>query len=336
MEELLKKVSELIDKSNNIPNNIKPIVKAICKGYIRESNGKISLEGINNICNTTFIKIEENDQKFRGKKNIFGDAGSEYDKDCNVISTIQYLNNSNYIMLISTLTHEIGHILTNAKPLKVTENGIYPLIKRTITIHSRCEYKNNGDLLAAKSFGNKMTEGYIESMCTKIFDSQEFRKELYQIGYDLKDYKHKDERLFPSRIYDEYKACFELFDYIMDGSLSNFACTQFKSNQEILDYINKNRIITFYNYLDKSNELLWDLKDYEEKEYDEQFDELLNQYLKAKNTSLNLAKKCIEIYGKSSDDKELQKLYDEYAKTLSKQKLLPLPNEYLNKKQYKK
>ena len=40
MEELLSKVSELVDKSTKIPEDIKPIVKAICRGYIRESNGR--------------------------------------------------------------------------------------------------------------------------------------------------------------------------------------------------------------------------------------------------------------------------------------------------------
>ena len=50
-----------------------------------------------------------------------------------------------------------------------------------------------------------------------MFLSKEFRNELKEAGYDLKDYIYKDERLFPSRVYDEYKACFELFDYMMDG-----------------------------------------------------------------------------------------------------------------------
>ena len=38
MEELLNKVNELIDKSTNVPEDIKSIVKAICRGYIRETN----------------------------------------------------------------------------------------------------------------------------------------------------------------------------------------------------------------------------------------------------------------------------------------------------------
>ena len=58
-----------------------------------------------------------------------------------------------------------------------------------------------------------MADGFLESICSKIFASNEFREELKEAGYDLEDYIYKDERLFPSRVYDEYKACFELFDY---------------------------------------------------------------------------------------------------------------------------
>lgn len=36
MVEKLNQVNELIDSSKKVPTEIKPIVKAICKGYIRE------------------------------------------------------------------------------------------------------------------------------------------------------------------------------------------------------------------------------------------------------------------------------------------------------------
>ena len=97
MEEVLNKVSELIEKSNNIPNEIKPIVKAICRGYIRESKGKIPIEGIINVCNTTFIKIDENNKSFSGEEKILGNTETNYDKECNVTHKMSYINDSNYI-----------------------------------------------------------------------------------------------------------------------------------------------------------------------------------------------------------------------------------------------
>ena len=45
MEELLNKTNTLIDESTNIPKEIKSIVKCICRGYIRESQGKIPIDG---------------------------------------------------------------------------------------------------------------------------------------------------------------------------------------------------------------------------------------------------------------------------------------------------
>ena len=81
-------------------------------------------------------------------------------------------------------------------------------------------------------------------------DAPLVNKELFNLGYDLKDYIYKDERIFPSRSYDEYKACFELFDYIMDGELFKFSCVSFSSNQELLSFINENCNFTplFINY----------------------------------------------------------------------------------------
>ena len=46
MEEKLLLVKKMINESLNIPNDIKGFVLAICKGYIKHSNGMISLRGI--------------------------------------------------------------------------------------------------------------------------------------------------------------------------------------------------------------------------------------------------------------------------------------------------
>ena len=112
MEEKINKVNILIDESSNIPEKIKAIVKAICKGYIRESNGKIPIEAIVNVCNTTFQEIDENDKNFSGEKRIFARTSTNYDDECNVIHKVSYLNHSNYIKLITILTHELGHMLS--------------------------------------------------------------------------------------------------------------------------------------------------------------------------------------------------------------------------------
>ena len=65
MEEKLNEVSILIDNAKNVPLEIKGIVKAICRGYIRESKGLIPISGIMNICNTVFIPINEDDIELR-------------------------------------------------------------------------------------------------------------------------------------------------------------------------------------------------------------------------------------------------------------------------------
>lgn len=328
MEEKLTRVSELIDKSNNIPLEIKNIVKTICRAYIRESNGKISIEGIINVCNTTFIKIDENDKLFSRVENIMGTTNTQYTQDCNVVHKMSYVNHSNYIKLISILTHELGHVITESKPCAIDENGVYPWAKRTATFYQNCLYKDN--VLQAEGWcGYRMSDGFLESICTKIFESPEFKHELYSYGYDLKDYTYKDERLFPSRIYDEYKACFELFDYIMDGALFDFACMFFKTNEDLLEYIEKHKIHIIFKYLDNSNDAIWALKSYEGKECTESFNNLFKEYLQHKKTSLTLSEECLELYGKSKNDILFQQLYNNYKATLSVQKLLPIQNEYL-------
>lgn len=327
MDELLNKVSELIDKSDNIPDEIRSIVKAIARGYIRESNGKIPIEGIVNVCNTLFIKVNENDKSFSGEERILGNTQTNYDKDCNVIHKMSYVNDPNYIKLITILTHELGHVITESKPCKIDDNELYPLAKRTTTFYQKCRYED-GELFADRWYGFRMADGFLESICTKIFESSEFRQELYQSGYDLEDFVYKDERIFPSRIYDEYKACFELFDYIMDGALFDFSCMSFTTNEEFVNYINKHKLNVIFQYLDKSNDALWALKGYEEKEWDEEFDKLLGKYIDLKSTSLNLSKVCLGLYGKTEDDETFKTLYDEYESVIKKQKQLPLPNEY--------
>ena len=329
MDEILNKVSELIEKSNNIPVEIKPIVKAICRGYIRESNCKISVDGIINVCNTVFEKVDEDDYSFTGEERIFGYTNTDYDDNCNIIHKMQYINDPNYIKLITILTHELGHVITEPRPCEISADGLYPIIKRTTTFYLKCKYQDN-KLYAYNVFGHRMSDGFLESICTKIFASNEFREELLHSGYDLKDYIYKDERLFPSRVYDEYKACFELFDYIMNGTLFDFSCTFFDTNKDLINYVNKYKLNLLFQYLDKSNEALWTLKTYEGKERNEEFGKLLDKYLEEKNMSLEVSKVFLEAYGKKEDDEKFQQLYGIYSSMLEKQRLLPIPDEYLN------
>lgn len=331
MEEKINKVNTLIDESSNIPEKIKAIVKAICKGYIRESNGKIPIEAIVNVCNTTFQEIDENDKYFSGEKRIFARTSTNYDDECNVIHKVSYLNHSNYIKLITILTHELGHVITEYKPCEITKQGIYPLVKRTTTIYLDCFYKDNELRTKNKFYGFCMSDGFLESICTKIFASSKFREELLKSGYDLKDYIYKDERLFSSRVYDEYKACFELFDYIMDGKLFDFSCKSFINNAELIKNIEENRLITIFEILDQSNDALWSIKKYEGKESDEFFTQSLDNYVQKKETSLLLASACLTFFGKKEDDKKYKKLYNIYSSTLEKQKQLPLPLEYIKR-----
>ena len=74
MDELLKQVSNIIRESN-IPDDIKPIVEAIARGYMRETKGKLPLEGIYNLCETTFVGVKENDKEFATENNYFGKTG---------------------------------------------------------------------------------------------------------------------------------------------------------------------------------------------------------------------------------------------------------------------
>lgn len=323
MEELLEKVNSLVDSSTNIPEDIKDIVKTICRAYIRESKGKISIDGIINVCNTKFRKLDENDLDFLGENKILADTETNYDEECNVIHKINYLNCSDYIKLISILTHEIGHVITESKPCEITETGLYPLAKRTTTFYENCKYENS-ELYADKSFGFRMADGFLEFICTKIFESQQFRQELLQNGYDLKDYCYKDERIFSSRVYDEYKACFELFDYIMDGALFDFSCMTFNSNEDMINFINKHKLNIIFEVLDKSNDSLWLLKKFEGKERSSEFISLLKNFVDNKKVSIELSSLLLPMYGKNNDDEKYKKLLYVYENTLLKQKLLPI------------
>ena len=204
MIEKQKKVNKLIEQSNKIPNDIKEIVKAICRGYIRESNGKIPISGIENVCKTNFNKIDENNKEFSGEEQIFATTTTDYDDECNVIHTVSYLNSNNYIKLIAILTHELGHVITEPKPceIKTTDEGIeyYPLVKRTNTYYQTCYYRN-GELIAHGINGFRIADGFLESICSKIWSSKEFREELLQNGYNLQNFIYKDERIF-ARIID--------------------------------------------------------------------------------------------------------------------------------------
>ena len=184
MEEKLNKASVLIDNCKNIPIEIKGIVKAICRGYIRESKGLIPVSGIINVCNTVFKPISENDIEFRNTDMRFAETNTKYDENCNVIHTLSYLKCSDYIKLISILCHELGHVITESKPCEILENGIYPIAKRTTTFYFNIYYENN-KLLAQNEYGFRMADGFLESICSKIFMQPEFRSELFNLGYDL-------------------------------------------------------------------------------------------------------------------------------------------------------
>lgn len=323
MEEKLNKSNEMISNSTNIPEDIKKIVRIICKHYIKETEGKLPLEAIQNVCESEFEKISSDNVDFSGENKILGTTDVKYDNECNVIHKMSYLNDSNYIKLITILTHELGHVMTEFAPCSIA-NGSYSLVKRTTGFFTNCRYNEEGELLTTGMYGFRMSDGFLESLCSRIFMSQEFREDLKAVGYDLEDYVYKDERLFPSRVYDEYKACFELFDYIMDGQLFDFSCKKYETNEEMIADINRYRLNTIFEYLDKSNDALWKLKKFEGKESSEEFQSLLEEYKDKKSDSINLSYVLLDLYDKEMDDDIFAELLDVYRKTLDKQKLLPI------------
>ena len=327
-------IDELINKSKNIPNELKNIVSSICKAYIKESNGLITLEGINNVCNAYYERIDENIDEFRGENNSFARTTTDYDENCNVIHKVSYINEKNYIKLISILTHELGHVMTEPKPCEILDNGHYPLIKKTTTIFFDCRYELDDIFLTQDYLGFRLADGFLESICSKIFNSNEFRQDLLNKGYDLKDYVYKDERLFVSRIYDDYKACFELFDYVMNGKLFEFSCMTFNSNEEFIKFVNENKLKTIFSIIDEANEALWKLKPYEGQDYTDYVGNVIQDYLEKKDMVILLANACIEYFGKSKDE-NFDKLVNIYKSTINKQKLLPIPKK-IRKKYLKK
>lgn len=323
MEKQLIEIDNMIENSNNIPLDIKDIVKAICKGYYRESDGRISIEGIKNVCNAIFIGIDEEDKNFKGENTILGDTITDYDENCNVKQVMHYIKDSNYIKLISILTHELGHVITEYKPCLIKDN-VYPLVKRTTTIYHNCSYNEENLLETTGYYGFRIADGFLESISSRIFLSKEFRSELLEKGYDLKDYVYKDERIFSSRIYDEYKACFELFDYIMDGYLFDFSCKKYDSNEQLIGDINKNRLNIIFKHLEQSNDAIWELKKFENKEYNDEFERLLNEYKNKKDISINLSYALLDLYGKTDKDLKFNELLNNYINTINKQSLLPI------------
>ena len=262
-------------------------------------------------------------------ENVFATTTTNYDEDCNVIHHIDYILEEDDIKLISILTHEIGHVITESKPCLYVD-GVYPIVKRTTTFYTNCKYRD-GDFLTTSINGYRMADGFLESICTKIFESSEFREELFDASYDLGDYVYKDKRLFPSRIYDEYKACFELFDYLMDGALFEFSCKAFETNEELIDFINRYNLNNIFSILDLSNDSLYELKVFEGKEMDSLFIEKLDNYVANKKNSLMVASIMAEDNNKI-ESSQYKRLLDNYTDILNSQVLLPIPDSYLDNK----
>lgn len=321
---LLEDVTMIINRASNIPNDIKPIVLAICRGYVRESKGLINLANIENVCNTVFVSIDESDIDFQGQNKILGETDTSYDQYGIVSHKMSYVYSTNYIKLITILTHELGHVLTEMNSFK-SNDGKYNIIKKTSDFYLNCEYNNN-QLMSSGLYGFRVTDGFLEYISSKIFLSPEFREELKSNDYDLKDYLYKDKRLFPSRIYDEYKSCFELFNYIMDNELYEFSCMKFESENELINYINNKKLKIIFEILDKSNNALWELKKYEFKLADEKFEKLLSDYKLLKDNSINLAYALLTFYKKSDQDPKFNDLLEKYVSMINEQNALPIEN----------
>lgn len=326
MEEKLLIVDKMIKESKNVPDKLKGIVAAICKGYIRNSSGRISLKGVENVCNTKFIKVDENYKQFATDNNFFGETDTQILANGDVSHKMSYVDASNKIKLIMILTHELGHVLTEHKANKVLENGYFPFVKRTATYYTNVFYENNV-LMTSSINGFSLSDGFLESICCDIFNDSIFREEIKLIGYDLEDYYYKDKRLFSSRVYDEFRDCFQLFDEILGGKLFEFACMESESNEEIVSFINKNRINIIYNYIDKTLESLWELKKYENMDRDDKFEELVGDYFANKNELLMVA----DILAEGSNNKDkINELMGKYADMTKFAGTIPFNDKELN------
>ena len=115
----------------------------------------------------------------------------------------------------------------------------------------------------------------------------------------------------------------------MNGTLFDFSCMSFDSNDELKKYFVDNKLNIIFGYLDKSNDALWKLKEYEGRNRDDLFDILLQDYIKAKKRSLDLAIVLCEFWGKSIEDEKFKELFSVYESTLNKQKLLPVLDNVL-------
>ena len=326
MNKDLEKIGEYIDNSNNIPSDIREIVKAICRGYIRESKGRILLDEVKKVCDTTFVKISEDDTKFSGENKIFGETDFKYDKEGHVSHTMYYSNSENIKKLICILTHELGHVITENDTFKVNAAGYYPLIKRTCDFYLNCFY-NNDNLMAKHFFGFRITDGFIETIASKIYNSSDFREELLKSGYDLEDYVYKDERIFPSRVYDEFKISFQLFDELTNGSISNFVYTKFDDLESISNYLFDNDFFNIFHFVDAANDALWQLKRYEDKPRDENFTLLAKDYLEKKDYVISEAYKLLD---NCKEKEKIEELINEYKGSIKKFKNLPFTSDELN------
>jgi hypothetical protein len=98
----------------------------------------------------------------------------------------------------------------------------------------------------------------------------------------------------------------------------------------MVNFINEHKLNLIFEYLDKSNDSLWDLKKFEGKEFSEEFGKLLSTYLENKNMAIEVAKTLLPLYGKSEDDPRYIELLNNYKNTLSKQNL-PIPEDILER-----
>lgn len=324
MEVLLIKAGVMIDDSSNVPEVLKPIVKIICKAYIRLTNGLIGLDNVSNVCNAKFVAINPEDEEFSGSNKIFGMTETDYDKDCNISHVMSYVNDSDNARLITILTHELGHVLTESMPCERLENGIYPVIKKTNALYLNCFYNENGQLVSKTSMGFRTSDGFLEHMGTLIFENDLFLSELEDNGYMLGECVYKDPRLFPSRIYDEFKASFELFDYLLNGKLFAFSCKTYSNNQDIVSFINNNNYWAISKHLDKSNDALWQLKKYEGKPNSPEFEKDFLDYEQKKQQVLMLADLLYEeMDSKLKNDTKYQELKRTYEECIYTNTLLP-------------
>ena len=317
----------MIDDSPNIPDEIKAIVKAICKAYVILTNGLIGLNHIKNVCNAKYVVDDANDEESSTYDNVLNMPETTYDKKCNISHVIHYVNDPEYMKLLTILTYELGHVITESNPCEILDNGNYPIIKKTNAVYLNCTYDENGALTTTDECGFRTSDGFIEHMGFMIFEDETFINELADNGILIGGCEYRDQRLFPSRIYDEFRICFELFDFLLNGELFTFSCTTYPSNREIIDFINRTNYFVISKYLDHSNDALWALKKYEGQPSSKEFEKDFLSYTNSKGAVLALADELYrQMPNKPQNDskyKELRKAYEECIYTNT---LLPFDN----------